>query len=179
MVQKAEFVLFLLALMPEACGTTKLDKDLWLDVLRPGLKKLHAVLNRVGKSEISVLNVVGKSDISVLNRVRVWAPQPHLPAQTSVDYPPPPRPGSQGPKSATCPTSWRDYSPGHLYFIKWCLSPRAHCSCGTSLGQIGMSATSPFLLCSTRLIDNFSDCEILKCDHSNESYWAVLSCSTV
>ena len=71
MLQKAEFVTFLLALMPEACAATKLNKDFWLDVLRPGLKKLHAVLNRVGKLEMSVLNRVGKSDISVLNRVRV------------------------------------------------------------------------------------------------------------
>ena len=55
MVQKAEFVPFLLALIPEACATTKLDKEFWLDMFRPGLKKLHAVLNRVGKSEISVL----------------------------------------------------------------------------------------------------------------------------
>ena len=56
MAQKAELVPFLLALMPEACATTKLDKDFWLNVLRPGLKKLHAVLNRVGKSENFVFN---------------------------------------------------------------------------------------------------------------------------
>ena len=58
MVQKAELVPFLLALMPEACATTKLDKEFWLDIFRPGLKKLHDVLNRVGKSDISVLNRV-------------------------------------------------------------------------------------------------------------------------
>ena len=51
--------------------TTKLEKDFWLNVFRRGLKNLDAVLNRVGKSEISVLNRVGKSEISVLNRVRV------------------------------------------------------------------------------------------------------------
>ena len=56
MVQKGEFVPFWLALMPEACTTTKLDKDFWLNVFRRGLKNLDAVLNRVGKSEISVLN---------------------------------------------------------------------------------------------------------------------------
>ena len=52
----------LLALMPEAGATTKLDKELRILVryciLRPGLKKLHAVLNRVGKSDISVSNRV-------------------------------------------------------------------------------------------------------------------------
>ena len=58
MVQKAEFVPYLLVLMSEACATTKLDKDFWLDVLRPGLKKLRAVLSMEGKSEISVLNRV-------------------------------------------------------------------------------------------------------------------------
>ena len=52
----------MLALMPEACATTKLGKDFWFNVFRRGVKKLDAVLNRVGKSEISVLNV---------NRVRV------------------------------------------------------------------------------------------------------------
>ena len=56
MVQKAEIAPFLLALMPEACTTTKLDKEFWLNVFRCGLKNLVAVLNRVGKSEISVLN---------------------------------------------------------------------------------------------------------------------------
>ena len=76
-VQKAEFVPFLLALMSEAYTTTKLDKDIWLNVFRRGLQTLDVVLNRVGKSEISVLN-----------RVRVWAPQPHLPTQTSVEYSP-------------------------------------------------------------------------------------------
>ena len=76
-VQKAEFLPFLLALMPDACATTKLDKDFWLNLFRRGLKNLDAVLNRVGKSEISVLN-----------RVRVRAPQPHLPTQTCVEYPP-------------------------------------------------------------------------------------------
>ena len=70
-VQKAEFVPFLLALMPEACATAKLGKDIWLNVFRRGLKNLDAILNRVGKSEIPVLNGVGKSEISVLNRVRV------------------------------------------------------------------------------------------------------------
>ena len=49
--------------MPEACATTKLGKDFWLNVLRRGHKNLDAVLNRVAKSEISVLN-----------RVRVSAP---------------------------------------------------------------------------------------------------------
>ena len=58
MVQKAEVVPFLLALVPEACITTKLDKDFWLNVFRRGLKNLDAVLNRVGISEISVLNGV-------------------------------------------------------------------------------------------------------------------------
>ena len=57
-VQKAEFVPFLLALMPEACATTKLVKNFRLNVFRRGLKNLDAVLNRVGKSEISVLNRV-------------------------------------------------------------------------------------------------------------------------
>ena len=57
-VQKAEFVPFLLALIPEACATTKLDKDFWLNVFRSGLKNRYAVLNRVGKSEISVLKRV-------------------------------------------------------------------------------------------------------------------------
>ena len=61
--------------MPEACTIIKLDKDFWLKVFRRGLKNLDAVLNRVEKSEISVLNWV-----------RVWATQPHLPTQTSVDY---------------------------------------------------------------------------------------------
>ena len=46
MEQKAEFVPFLLALMPEACTTTKLDKDFWLDVLRPGLKKTACCLKK-------------------------------------------------------------------------------------------------------------------------------------
>ena len=49
---------FLLALMPEAYTTTKLEKDFWLNVFRRGLKNLDAVLNRVRKSEISVLNRV-------------------------------------------------------------------------------------------------------------------------
>ena len=40
--------------MPEACATTKLGKDFWLDVLRRGHKNLDTVLNWVGKSEISV-----------------------------------------------------------------------------------------------------------------------------
>ena len=57
-VQKAEFVPFLLALMHEACATTKLGKDFWSNVFRRGLKNLDAVLNRVGKSKISVLNRV-------------------------------------------------------------------------------------------------------------------------
>ena len=57
-VQKDEFVPFLLVLMPEACATTKLGKDFWLNVFRRGLKNLDAVLNRVGKSKISVLNRV-------------------------------------------------------------------------------------------------------------------------
>ena len=57
-VQKAEFVPFLLALIPEACATTKLDKDFWLNVFRSGLKNRYAVLNSVGKSEISVLKGV-------------------------------------------------------------------------------------------------------------------------
>ena len=61
--RKTEFVPFLLALMPEACATTKLGKDFWLNVLRRGHKNLDAVLNRVAKSEISVLN-----------RIRVSAP---------------------------------------------------------------------------------------------------------
>ena len=52
---KSRICNLLLALMLEACPTIKLDKDFWLDVLRPGLKKLHAVLKRVGKSEISAL----------------------------------------------------------------------------------------------------------------------------
>ena len=39
-----------------------------------------------------VLNGVPKSKISVLNRVRIWAPQPHLPARTSFECPPPPQP---------------------------------------------------------------------------------------
>ena len=38
-VQKDEFVLFLLALMPEAWATTKLGKHFWLNVFRRGLKK--------------------------------------------------------------------------------------------------------------------------------------------
>ena len=42
MVQKAEFVPFLLALMPEACTTTKLGKDFSLNVFRRGLKNLDA-----------------------------------------------------------------------------------------------------------------------------------------
>ena len=54
--QKAEVVPFLLALMPEACATTKLDEDFWLNVLRRGLKYLDAVLNRVRKSEIQGLS---------------------------------------------------------------------------------------------------------------------------
>ena len=57
-VQKDEFVPFLLVLTPEACATTKLGKDSWLNVFRRGLKNLDAVLNRVGKLEISVLNSV-------------------------------------------------------------------------------------------------------------------------
>ena len=77
--------------MPEACATTKLDKEFWLVVFRPGLKKLHAVLNRVGKSEISALNRVGKSDISVTGS-GFERPQLHLPSQTSVEYSPPPPP---------------------------------------------------------------------------------------
>ena len=56
--RKTKFVPFLLALMPEACTTTKLGKDFWLNVLRRGHKNLDAVLNRVGKSEISVSNRV-------------------------------------------------------------------------------------------------------------------------
>ena len=56
--QEAEFVPFFVALMPEACATTKLDKDFWLNIFRRGLKNLDAVLNRVGKSEISVLSWV-------------------------------------------------------------------------------------------------------------------------
>ena len=40
---------FLLALMPVACTTTKLDKDFWLNVLRCGLKNLDAVLNTPGR----------------------------------------------------------------------------------------------------------------------------------
>ena len=48
--------LVLLALVPEACATTKSNKDFWLNLFRRGLKNLDAVLNRVGKSEISVLN---------------------------------------------------------------------------------------------------------------------------
>ena len=39
-VQKAQFKPFLLALMPEACAKTKLDKDFWLNVFRRGLKNL-------------------------------------------------------------------------------------------------------------------------------------------
>ena len=70
-----------------ACATTKLDKDFWLNVFRRGLKTLGAVSNRVGKSEISVFN-----------RVRVWAPQPHLPTQTFVKYPP--APGVKNPSRA-------------------------------------------------------------------------------
>ena len=42
--------------MPEACATTALDKEFWLNAFRLGLQNLDAVLNRVGKSEISVLN---------------------------------------------------------------------------------------------------------------------------
>ena len=38
-VEKDEFVPFLLALMPEVCATTKLGKDVWLNVFRHGLKK--------------------------------------------------------------------------------------------------------------------------------------------
>ena len=57
-VETAEFVPFLLALMPEACTTTKLDKKFWLNVFRRGLKILAVVLKRGGKSEISVLNRV-------------------------------------------------------------------------------------------------------------------------
>ena len=38
-VQKNEFVPFWLALMPEACATTKLGKHFWLNVFRRGLKK--------------------------------------------------------------------------------------------------------------------------------------------
>ena len=34
------------------------DKDIWLNVFRRGLKNLDSVLNRVGKSEISQLNWV-------------------------------------------------------------------------------------------------------------------------
>ena len=34
------------------------------------------------------------------------------------------------------------------------------------------------MLCEVVLTFEFVD-EILKCDHSNESYWAVLSCGTV
>ena len=41
--------------MPEACAITKLGKNFWLNVSRRGLKNLDAVLNRVGKLEISVL----------------------------------------------------------------------------------------------------------------------------
>ena len=44
--------------MPEACTTTKLDKEVLLNVFRRRRKNLYAVLNRVGKSEISVLNGV-------------------------------------------------------------------------------------------------------------------------
>ena len=58
MVQKAEFVPCFVGADAEACVTTKLDKDFWLDVFRRGLKNLDAVLNRVGKSEFSVLNRV-------------------------------------------------------------------------------------------------------------------------
>ena len=57
-VQKDEFVPFLLALMPEACAATKLGKDFWINIFRRGLKNLDAVLNRVEKSKISVLNRV-------------------------------------------------------------------------------------------------------------------------
>ena len=35
-----------------------------------------------------------------------------------------------------------------------------------------------FMLCKVVLTFKSVD-EILKCDHSNESYWVVLSCSTV
>ena len=38
-VQKDEFVPFLLALMPEACATAKLGKHFWLNLFRRGLKK--------------------------------------------------------------------------------------------------------------------------------------------
>ena len=55
-VQKNEFVPFPLALMPEESTTTKLGKEFWVNVIRRGFKNLDAVLNRVGKSEISVLN---------------------------------------------------------------------------------------------------------------------------
>ena len=44
--------------MPEACATRKLDKEFRLNVVRCGLKNLDAVLNTVGKSEISALNRV-------------------------------------------------------------------------------------------------------------------------
>ena len=46
-VQKTEFVPFLLALMPEDSPKTRLGKDFWLNVFRRGLKNLDDVLNRV------------------------------------------------------------------------------------------------------------------------------------
>ena len=36
-----------------------------------------------------------------------------------------------------------------------------------------------FIVLRNMLLTSESVDEILKCDHSNESYWAVLSCSTV
>ena len=37
-----------------------------------------------------------------------------------------------------------------------------------------------FILCCIEVALTFESVdEILKCDHSNESYWAVLSCGTV
>ena len=47
-VQKDEFVPFLLALMPEACATTKLGKDFWLNVFRRGLQKSRYCL-KIGR----------------------------------------------------------------------------------------------------------------------------------
>ena len=38
-VQKDEFVPFLLVLMPEACARKKLGKHFWLNVFRRGFKK--------------------------------------------------------------------------------------------------------------------------------------------
>ena len=49
MVQKADFVPFFAALMPETCTTTKLEKDFWLNVFRRGLNNLDAVLNSQGR----------------------------------------------------------------------------------------------------------------------------------